>query len=402
MSTERLNPSHKTFNEDQSPTMKEMWQTMKDYFGDGFVPGSSPLSHNNHYCTMHDPPSNPSSARYGIDISEEAFPLFSVHGDTCPPPCTCADMPGVIAHIDAYLASASETHFEDYIITSGKQDVDTNQVSLYVMRDTLSWWVHWGGSLSAKHYWKLIYVAFAAIPDDVQVHPRDFANGSYRFLGHSWQDCLDGLLAEGVPAPQVKLAEMALWRQMVTQYLEKVDPGLRPLLVSKTSLMAQYRVFTANTLGCAVLLLASEGVFVDGLNDVAVEVASVAQCMGLDMAKEAMGVLEGEKTETVAGNRKQLKRELRWVYVRCMKYLESQPQAEFLRRYASAALHYVPMMDRYLERARGNVRFPIREELACLLEPFIKTEHKHVEEKEVSKHGEHISAFVGKPLAQVP
>jgi hypothetical protein len=381
--------------------MNEMWQTMKAYFGDGFVPGSSPLRFNHHFCTMRDPPPNPSASRFGVEISEDALPLFSVHGDTCPPPCTCGDMPALIAHIDAYMARAGDSHLEDYAITSGKNDVDANQVSLYIMRDTLSWWVHWGGSLSAGNYWKLIYVAFAAIPDDVQVHPRDFANGSYRFLGHTWQDCLDGLLAEGVPPAQVKLAEMTLWRQMVTQYLEKVDPGLRPLLVGKTSLMTQYRVFTANTLGCAVLLLASEGVYVDGLNDVAVEMSSIAQCLSMDMAKEAMGVLEGEKTETVAGDRKQLKRELRWVYVRCMKYLEAHPNADLLRRNASAGLHYVPMMDRYLERVRGNVRFPIREEVARMLEPFIKKEpEKQMEE--VSENGEHISAIVSKPITVAP
>jgi hypothetical protein len=362
--------------------MKEMWEEMKSYFGDGFVTGSSPLRFNLHFCTMHDPPQNPSASRYGVEIAESAMPLFSVHGDTCVPPCTCYEAPRVIQHIDAYLSRAPVRHAEDYTITSSKGDVDINQVSLYIMRDTLSWWVHWGGQLTPNNYWKLIYVAFAAIPDDVQIHPRDFIDGTYRFLGHTWDDCREGLLKEGVAPATVKLAEMTLWRQMVTQYLEKVDPELRSLLVSKTSLMTSYRVMTANTLGCVVLLLASEGVESDGLTDDALEMASIAQCLSMDMAKEAMGVLEGEKTETVAGDRKQLKRELRWVYVRCMKFLEAQPNAHLLRRYASSGLHYVPMMDRYLERVRGNVRFPIREQVACMLEPFIKHPTVEVAEKE--------------------
>nr|WHS04494.1 humulene synthase, terpene cyclase [Phaeosphaeriaceae sp. CF-150626] len=384
--------------------MKEMWETMKAYFGDGFVPGSSPLRFNLHFCDMQDPASTTDTIRYGVELPESAMPLFSVLGDTCAPSCTCYDAPGVIQHIDRYLARAPVRHADDYTITSGKGDVDINQVSLYIMRDTLSWWVHWGGSLTPNNYWKLIYVAFAAIPDDVQIHPRDFIDGTYRFLGHSWEDCRDGLLAEGVPPAQVKLAEMTLWRQMVTQYLEKVDPELRSLLVSKTSLMTAYRVMTGNTLGCSVLLLASEGVVADGLTDNALEMASIAQCLSMDMAKEAMGVLEGEKTETVAGNkftsRQQLKRELRWLYARCMKYLEAQPNAHLLRRYASSGLHYVPMMDRYLERVRGNVRFPIREPVACLLEPFIK--HELVAKVEKEDGEEHVEKILSETITVAP
>jgi hypothetical protein len=68
-----------------------------------------------------------------------------------------------------------------------------------------------------------------------------------------------------------------------------------------------------------------------------------------------------------------------------MKFLEAQPNAHLLRRYASSGLHYVPMMDRYLERVRGNVRFPIREQVACMLEPFIKYPTVDVVEKEDEK-----------------
>ena len=379
--------------------MKEIWETLKQFFGDGFVPGSAPLRYDLHFCDMEEPSNKEKSMRYGVEIPEEAMPLFSVLGDTCPPPCSCQAITNVIEHIDRYLEDAPIHHVDDYTVTSGKDDGDINQVSLYIMRDTLSWWVHWGGSLHPNNYWKLIYVAFAPIPDDVQVHLRDFIDGTYRFLGHSWNDCRDGLLAEGVPSNLVKLAEMSLWRQMVTQYLEKVDPGLRPLLVSKTSLMTQYRVMTANTLGCAILLLASEGVIVHDLDDGALEIASIAQCLSMDMAKEALGVLEGEKTETVAGDRRQLKRELRWVYVRCMKYLDSQPHADFLRRFASSGLHYVPMMDRYLERVRGHVRFPIKEAVARLLEPFIKREPLS---NELESEGDHIAQVVSTPITVAP
>jgi hypothetical protein len=280
-------------------------------------------------------------------------------------------MSAVVRRIDEYLLTAPESHPDDYVITSGKNDKDPDNVSLYIMRDVLSWWVHWGGVLRPEDYWKQIYVAFAAIPDDVQLPPKDFLNGSYRFLGHTWDDCKQGLLREGLPPAEVEFVEMCLWRQMLTQYFEKVDPGVYALLKSKTTLMTQYRVLTGNTLGCAALILATDGLVSGGVDDNALEAASIAQCMSMDMAKEALGILQGEKTETVAGDRVQLKRELRWVYVRCMEYLETQPNAHLLRRFGSSGLHYVPMMDRYLERVRGHVRFPITGAKARILEPFI-------------------------------
>ncbi|KAJ5895281.1 hypothetical protein N7495_006972 [Penicillium taxi] len=281
-------------------------------------------------------------------------------------------MAAVVRRIDEYLETAPDVHPDDYTIMSGKNDTDRDEVSLYIMRDVLSWWVHWGGALRPEDYWKQIYVAFAAIPDDFQIPPAAFLDGTYRFLGHTWEDCRQGLLGEGMLPTEVEFVEMCLWRQILTQYFEKVDPEVYRLLRSKTTIMTQYRVLTGNTLGCAALILATEGLVSGGVEDNALEIASIAQCLSMDMAKEALGILQGEKTETVAGNRTQLKAELRWIYVRCMKYLETQPNAHLLRRFASAGLHYVPMMDRYLERVRGNVRFPIRASTARILEPFIK------------------------------
>ncbi|RAH44775.1 uncharacterized protein BO95DRAFT_331584, partial [Aspergillus brunneoviolaceus CBS 621.78] len=231
-------------------TTKGMWETIKHYFGDGHVLGSAPLRYNMHICEMRRPsPSDRAadseqhgSARYGVEISEEAMPLYSVY--TCPPPCTCFDMSTVVKRIDEYLEMAPDRHQDDGVITSGKNDSDADEVSLYIMRDVLSWWVHWGAGLRRGDYWKQIYVAFAAIPDDVQIAPSDFLNGSYQFLGHTWEDCKRGLLGEGMAPSEIEFVEMCLWRQMLTQYFEKVVPDIYRLLRAKTTLMTQYRVHT--------------------------------------------------------------------------------------------------------------------------------------------------------------
>ena len=67
-------------------TTKKMWQTVKEYFGDGHVLGSAPLRYNLNICDMKRPSASVngnSSLRkdntlYGVEIGEQAMPLFSV------------------------------------------------------------------------------------------------------------------------------------------------------------------------------------------------------------------------------------------------------------------------------------------------------------------------------------
>ncbi|KAL5355432.1 hypothetical protein BJX96DRAFT_161723 [Aspergillus floccosus] len=362
-------------------TIKEMWGTVKRYFGDGHVPGSAPLGLNMHICEMKGLSTCTNAAcngqngsEYDVEISEPSMPFVSIMGDSAPPLCTCFGLTGIVKHIEDYLETAPDSEPNDFTITSWKNDADEEEVSLYAMRDALSWWTHWGGTLQPGDYWKQIYMVFATVPDDIQIPPHALVNGSYRCLGHTWADCKQGLLDEGMAPVNVEFVEMCLWREVLLQYFEKVDTSVYRLLKTKTTLMTQHRVHTANTLGAVALLLAREDkVFSEAGRD-ELEAAAIANCLTLDMGQEALGVLRGEKTETVAGDRAQLKRELCWIYVRCMEYLKTQPNAHILRRFGASGLHYVPMMDRYLERACGNVRFPITDAQARILEPFIDRE----------------------------
>ncbi|GIJ86550.1 hypothetical protein Asppvi_005439 [Aspergillus pseudoviridinutans] len=269
------------------------------------------------------------SARYGVEISEYALPLYSweiyaVHLDMFRHG-GCSQ-----AHRRVPRSRAGQSP-NDFTITSGKKDTDAEE----------------GGALRPGDYWKQIYVAFAAIPDDVQIPPNAFLDGSYRYLGHAWDDCR--------PPAEVEFVEMCLWRQMLTQYFEKVDPEVYRLLKAKTTLMMQYRVHTGNTLGCAALILETEGLVSRGVEDNALEAASIAQSLSMDMAKEARWGSCGAK------------RRRRW---REIGYSSRGSCAGFMR-FASLGLHYVPMMDRYLDRVRGNTRFPITRAKARILEPFI-------------------------------
>lgn len=218
-------------------------------------------------------------------------------------------MATVIKHIEEYLTTGPDNHPNDFTITSWKNDIDVEEANLYAMRDAVCWWTHWTGTLRPENYWKQMYAAFSTILDDVQIPPTSIADGSYRCLGHTWADCKQGLIDEGVPPTWVELAEMCLWREALLQYFEKIDQ-VYCLLKAKTTLMTQYRTLTGNTLGSAVMVLASESKDSREAGKFALEAAAIADCLSMDIAKESLGILQGEKTETVAGDRAQLKREL--------------------------------------------------------------------------------------------
>jgi hypothetical protein len=333
--------------------MEPMWQAVKAYFGE------NPIRLHTHCCELQAPSVRNENINFGVEIPEEAMGLFSAIGDTSKPPCTCDSMDALCWHIHDFIRASPDQRTEDYSLHSGKTDQTAQEVCQFAMRDALQWWTLWHGSLE-HHQWKHLYLAFCTISDDLVIPPQDLVNGSFRLLGHTLADVLSGLRAEHVHPDDVRLLEMLIWRQYIIQYLEKVDASLRPLLLGKTTMMTQFRVMTAGVHNVAIILLAARGARSRGRTDAAVEMAAICDCLSMDIAKEALGILQGEKTESVAGrDRAQLKRELRWLYIRCVEFLDLQPGAPFLRRYATGGFIFVPLMDRYRERARKGARTPL-------------------------------------------
>ncbi|KAK3986581.1 hypothetical protein QBC44DRAFT_401948 [Cladorrhinum sp. PSN332] len=386
-------------------SLYEMWQATKSFFElSGNTPGSTPIRYNIHLCDIA--PS--STARSpGIQIHEDSMPLFAcLAGGASPPPCTCSDSTAVVARMDQFLSTFNPTnrHPEDNSIHSYKNDTCTHQVQLYAMRDAISWWMHWGQRferLFARDYWKVIYIAFTTVQDDIQMNPLDVLSGCCKFLGHTFGECLDGLLREGIPPGQVHLLDMLLRRQMMMQYVEKVDPSIWPLLRGRTTLMTMWRILTPNCLGCLIAILHGEAgaaeeepeddsesdgaslkTWLDGhdfLSDGISEAAGLTMGLSMDMSKEPMGVLEGEHTEFVKADgkdRDKLRMELNWCYARGIDFLDSQPDGavhQTVRLYATSGFHFTPNMDRYQERKLGR-RVPISEGLGRILAPFVKGE----------------------------
>ncbi|KAJ5901466.1 hypothetical protein N7495_001994 [Penicillium taxi] len=333
--------------------MESMWQAVKTYFGE------NPIRLHIHYCELQTPSVRNENIDFGVEIPEDVMGLFSAIGDTCKPPCTCDKIDALCHHIDDFIRTSPDQQTQDYSLHSGKIDQTAEEVCQYAMRDSLQWWTIWHGSLE-HHQWKHIYLAFCTISDDLVIPPQDLISGSFRLLGHTLADVLSGLRAENVHPDDLQLLEMLIWRQYIIQYVEKVDSRLRPLLLGNTTLMTQFRVMTAGVHNVAIILLAARGARSRGLTDAAVEMAAICDCLSMDIAKEAMGILQGEKTESVAGHdRAQLKRELRWLYIRCIEFLDLQPSAPFLRRYATGGFIFVPLMDRYRERAQKGARTPL-------------------------------------------
>ncbi|KAJ7205971.1 hypothetical protein GGX14DRAFT_367635 [Mycena pura] len=338
-------------------TLKEIWQTLKDYFGDGFVQGTAPLRFNVHLCETNRALNN-ENVHIGVHIDENAMPLFDSLGEVAKPPCTCEHLAALCRHIDEL------------------NEVSAEETCEYTMRDTLQWWLHWHGSLDRQDFWKHLYVAFGTIPDDLLIPPEHLLDGTFRFLGHTGQDLSAGLLAEGVSPEDVLYLDMCLLRQYFVQYLEKVDPGdiMWNMLLEKTHVMLQWRILTAATTPCGVVLLLARGIplhhndNVQGqkwIEDEALEMAGYGDALSLDLAKEALGILKGEPTESVTGeNRDQLKAELRWTYARSISHLDTLENAKYLRRYATSGFHFVLFNERYRERLslkRVKMTPPMRE-----------------------------------------
>lgn len=54
-----------------------------------------------------------------------------------------------------------------------------------------------------------------------------------------------------------------------------------------------------------------------------------------------------------------------------MIHLDAQPDGDLLRRYASSGMHYVPMMDRYLERVK-MARWPLTPVMRRTITSYVK------------------------------
>ena len=299
------------------------------------------------------------------------MPLFSTLGDTRAPPCSCSNIKGIIQHIDDFIQTAPSTDARDYSLHTEKTDEKIEETCMYAMRDAIQWWANWHGSLE-DHHWKHMYIAFSTIPDDVMIPPHHLIDGSFQILGCSFLDVLAGLRSEGVHPDDVVFMEKCIIRQYVLQYLEKASGELRKRLLSNTTLMTRIRVMTANTHGAGVALLAARKTKSFGVADTAVEMAAICDALSMDMGKEMLGVLQGEATETTAGDRKQLGCEMRWLYVRCLESLDSHSTGHLLRRFATSGIHFVPLMDRYRERLEHN-RFPLNAPLRRRIDAYSKT-----------------------------
>lgn len=342
-----------------SITLRQIWQTLKEYFGDGYVEGSSPLRFRVHLCET-EKPAPTDNVFYGVHIEEDDMALFNSMGATTKPSCTCKGMAAVISHIDAYLETheiVSSTAKGAYGIYSRKDEIVPEETCMYTMRDSLQWWIHWLGGLNREaHFWLQMYVGFSTIPDDLLIPPTHLVDGTFRYLGHTVHEMFDGMKAQGVSAADCEYMYMCLLREYVVQYLEKVDDGLRRILLEKMIVMAQFRIISGNTPGCAIAILAARGIaFIGSENektlDIVAEMGSYGDALSLDMAKEATGILQGEPTESVAGkDRALLSAELRWLHARCNAILDAQDGGEYMKRYATSGFHFVPTMDRYLER----------------------------------------------------
>lgn len=64
----------------QIMTLQEIWQTLKDYFGDGYIRHSVPFRFNVHLCETHKVPVHNDNVFLGVQIDKDMMPLFGSLG----------------------------------------------------------------------------------------------------------------------------------------------------------------------------------------------------------------------------------------------------------------------------------------------------------------------------------
>ena len=346
-----------------------MWQEVKEYFEDSGR-FSNPWRFRTHLCKMHSQPSPNDNIHHGLAINEEAMSIFTSLGDTSRAPCHCDLLDGLTEYIDDFIQSAPASHpEEDYKVYTAKDENSFHEAIEYAFRDTLQFWAIWHGLLE-PHYWKQMYIVFTSCCDDICIPPQDLQSGKFQVFGHTLADVLNGLLSENVDPSDVRELEMLLWRESIGQYLEKIHPQIRDRLVNKTTMMTPYRVRTANGEGAALVALAAKVTGPLAPYYDLVELAGIAVCLSMGIAKEGLGILRGEPTETVAGDdRELLKSEIRWLYARTIDSLGKQPNAQLLHWFATSGFNLPYYMDRYRERVQ-HIRVPITTDLERRMEIF--------------------------------
>ncbi|KAJ6489994.1 hypothetical protein C8R45DRAFT_929283 [Mycena sanguinolenta] len=307
----------------QRMTLKQIRETLKDYFGDGYIIHSAPFRFNVHLCETQKVPVDNDNVFLSVNIDEETMPLFGSLGHTVKPA------------LHTTWSARAPPIADAYKIFSGKNEASVEETWVYAMRHGLQWWMQWHDG-TRKDYWKHLYVGWTAACDDILVPPERLVDGTFRSLGHTVSEMISGMLSDRGRSIHGDVS------------VARIDPKIRELLLEKTHVMSQFQIVNANVQGCAAAVLAARGIAFDGVRDEAVEMAALADCFSMNIAKEGFGLMKGEPTETTAGrDRGRLKAELRWMYARTMDQLDPHELAKYLKKFASSGLHAVLLIDRY-------------------------------------------------------
>lgn len=286
--------------------------------------------------------------------------------------CSNPDPYRAIEGLHRLIRDGTETtstfHRKHYSNLAHTNHTSADEVDRYAMRDALQWWRHWHRSLK-DHYWKLLYVAFSIIPEDVTVPPRNLLSGDFRLLGHSVAEMLNGLREENVRPQIIAFMEMCLLRQYIVQYLDKQESDINSTLRLNPAFATNWGDIMANTLGATVALLTANHKESIGIIDTAVNMTSLMNILSMDLVSEATTI--DICTPPSRDKKQRLKNEIPGVYLKYIELLDLQPSSPLSSRSASSGLHFVPTMDAYRERVK-HIRFPMSGSLRRMVDSYAK------------------------------
>ncbi|KAJ5578822.1 hypothetical protein N7450_007689 [Penicillium hetheringtonii] len=260
-----------------------------------------------------------------------------------------------------------------YPVLSKPLDNWIAEIDLYSMRDAVQWWRYWHRSLEG-HYWKHLYVAFSIVPEDMIVPPNDLLNGDFCLLGHSISEIWEGMRQEHVHPDSIAFMEMCLLRQYIIQYLAKQQPDITSNSFLSPVFKDNWEKVMANTHGVTVALLAANNAGPNGIINMAKNMTFLMDTLSMNSREDSLAI--DMDIPTSRERRHGMKNNFQEVYMRYMEYLNIQPSAPLLARYASSGAHFVPTMDGHREHVK-HVRFPMSRSLRGVVNTYVKDGRSH-------------------------
>lgn len=277
-------------------------------------------------------------------------------------------------------------HYADW---SRKNAATASEVIQYVCRDSIQYMGIWCGAEFARHPAAVHYLAFSVLSDDLCVPPLDLVHGQFRMYGRSLADLAAVFDATGWGHDGAH-ALLTLVRQYIVQYVEKTVADIHNRLTALPTVWDStlFRLHTANSYGVAIMVARIHGtgpVRTQWLTD-----SGICNCLSMDLAKSAADIYQHDQYPPTAHPSDEQRRQAAYhsIYLDLMDDLVATGVPEPLVHFGRSGFLFVPLQERYMERALGS-RIPLRAPVLAMLNTIFGTGSPATDATDIAFHRAH-------------